>query len=91
MAIQLETPRLGGTMAFLVVVKRDEPMLFEYLQQHFQEPEVAVLIDRRHGDRRRREGEVADNRRRRQDRRTGATEHDPLWKFGFRVAVAQRA
>ena len=76
-------------MAFLVVVKRDEPALFAYLQQHFQEPEVTVLMDRRHGERRRqREPEMPEDRRRR-DRRVSSADEDPLWRYGFRVAVAQ--
>ena len=75
-------------MAFLVVVKRDEPALFNYLQQHFQEPEVTVVMDRRHGERRRRrEPERADDRRG-QDRRAGSPNDDPLWRYGFRVAIA---
>ncbi len=77
-------------MVFLVVVRRDEPGLFRYLQQHFQEPEVSVLIDRRYGERRRQDNSVADNRRR-QDRRAASPEDDPLWKYGFRVAAAHQA
>ncbi len=76
-------------MPFLVVVKRDEPALFTYLQQHFQEPEVTVVMDRRQGERRRqREPELPEDRRRR-DRRASAADEDPLWRYGFRVAVAQ--
>lgn len=75
-------------MGFLVVVRRDEPTLFRYLQQHFQEPEVSVLMDRRYGERRRLSSGVADNRRR-ADRRGVSPEEDPLWRYGFRVAAAQ--
>jgi hypothetical protein len=76
-------------MAFLVVVKRDEPALFGYLQDHFQEPEVTVVMDRRHGERRRRrEPEPPDDRRHR-DRRASVADEDPLWRYGFRVAVAR--
>ncbi len=75
-------------MAFLVVVKRDEPDLFKYLQEHFQEPEVQVMLDRRYGERRRSEAAIGDERRRR-DRRAFRPDDDPLWRYGFRVAVAQ--
>jgi hypothetical protein len=75
-------------MAFLVVVKRDEPGLFGYLQQHFQDPDVEVVMDRRVGDRRRGERDTGEERRQR-DRRTGSPDQDPLWQYGFRVAIAQ--
>jgi len=75
-------------MAFLVVVKRDEPDLFKYLQEHFPEPEVRVMLDRRHGERRRNDAATGDERRRR-DRRAFQPDADPLWRYGFRVAVAQ--
>lgn len=75
-------------MTFLVIVKRDEPGLFTYLQQHFQEPEISVLMDRRLGERRQRVIPVPLERRR-GDRRTIRSEEDPLWKYGFRVAVTQ--
>jgi hypothetical protein len=77
-------------MAFLVVVKRTEPALFDYLRQHFQEPEVTVLVDRRQGERRQ-APEAAALDRRRQERRAGVSDADPLWTYGFRVAVAQEA
>ncbi|HEV8307568.1 MAG TPA: hypothetical protein VGW35_07850 [Methylomirabilota bacterium] len=75
-------------MPFVVVVRRDEPALFSYLHQHFQEPEVTVVLDRRHGERRRSE-ETAPVDRRRKDRRAIPSEEDPLWKYGFRVSVAR--
>jgi hypothetical protein len=75
-------------MGYLVVVKRDEPSLFRYLQAHFQEPDVRVLMDRRHGERRCGDQPV-DSERRRADRRTVPVDEDPLWPFGFRVAVAR--
>lgn len=75
-------------MAFLVIVKRDEQPLYSYLQQHFQEPEVTVLVDRRHGERRR-TGDGPPEERRRSDRRTMANDADPLWQYGFRVAATQ--
>jgi len=75
-------------MGFLVVVKRDEPDLFQYLQHHFHEPEVRVVLDRRHDERRSQNGNHADDRRR-HDRRLLAASDDPLWRYGFRVAVAQ--
>jgi hypothetical protein len=77
-------------MGFLVIVRRDEPQLFEYLQKHFEEPEVSVLMDRRYGERRRRQdGEGPE--RRRQDRRATPVQEDPLWKFGFRVVAGSPA
>lgn len=75
-------------MAFLVIVKRDEEPLYTYLQQHFQEPEVTVLVDRRHGERRRTSDSAAEERRR-TDRRQMPNDADPLWKYGFRVAPSQ--
>jgi hypothetical protein len=75
-------------MGFLVVVKRDEPDLFKYLTEHFQEAEVRVMLDRRHGERRRGDAPASDDRRRR-DRRAFQRDDDPLWRYGFRVAVAQ--
>ena len=75
-------------MAFVVVVRREELDLFQYLQHHFQEPEVSVLLDRRRSDRRRLPGDVAGDRRQ-SDRRGGSAGDDPLWKYGFRVAVIQ--
>jgi hypothetical protein len=75
-------------MSFLVVVRRDEIELFSYLVQHFQEPEVRVLLDRRHGERRR-NGPGAAAERRSADRRVLPADQDPLWRYGFRVSVAQ--
>ncbi len=75
-------------MAFVVVVRREEPELFAYLQQHFQEPEVRVVLDRRQGERRRAASPEAPERRR-ADRRGVVSADDPLWRYGFRVAVAQ--
>ena len=77
-------------MAFLVVVKRDEPDLFEYLRAHFQEADVTVLLDRRCEERRVGGSPVPEDRRGR-DRRTIAAADDPLWRYGFRVAIAQPA
>jgi hypothetical protein len=78
-------------MAFLVVVRRDEPALFSYLKQHFQEPEVTVVMDRRHGERRRHQEPGRSDDRRLQDRRASEADADPLWRYGFRVAVARTA
>jgi hypothetical protein len=75
-------------MGFLVIVKRDEPQLFEYLQRHFQEPEVSVLMDRRYGERRRLCGSAGPERRR-EERRVGSADGDQLWNYGFRVAVSR--
>jgi hypothetical protein len=76
-------------MAFLVVVRRDEPDLFSYLVQHFQEPEVRVLLDRRHGERRM-DGRSAGQDRRASDRRVIPAEQDPMWRYGFRVSIARQ-
>ena len=87
-------------MTFLVIVKREEQPLFNYLVEHFQEPEVTVLLDRREEDRRRTERRAAAERRqaerrrdaaerRRTDRRSAPSEADPLWQYGFRVAATQ--
>jgi hypothetical protein len=76
-------------MAFVVVVRREEPDLFQYLQHHFQEPEVSVLMDRRFQDRRRQDDGAVPSERRRQDRRACPLGEDSLWKYGFRVAQTQ--
>jgi hypothetical protein len=70
------------------VVRRDEPELFRYLLEHFLEPGVRVLLDRRHRERRR-NGPSARAERRGADRRLIPSDQDPLWRFGFRVSVAQ--
>jgi hypothetical protein len=75
-------------MGFLVVVKRDEPSLYDYLQRHFDEPDVQVVMDRRVGDRRHGERGTEKERRRR-DRRVDHADQDRLWEYGFRVALAQ--
>lgn len=52
-------------MPHLVIVRRDEPSLYGYLKHHLEEPgEVAVIPDRRLGDRRRRSEPVAGDFRR---------------------------
>jgi hypothetical protein len=66
-------------MAFLVVVRRDEPDLFDSVQDHFQEPEVRVMLDRRHDERRRNGGPVEDDRRH-TVRRAIPADEDPLWR-----------
>lgn len=76
-------------MGYLVIVRRDEPELFAYLQAHFTEPDVTVLLDRRRGERRRGRDPGVAGERRRQERRAPAPADDPLWQFGFRVAVAR--
>ncbi len=76
-------------MAYLVIVRRDEPELFEYLRAHFTEPDITVLLDRRWGERRRASDPSVPVERRRQERRTPVPADDPLWRFGLRVAVAR--
>lgn len=73
-------------MAYFVIVKRDEESLFEYLRQHFQEPDITVILDRRERERRR-AGAATPADRRRDERRAYPADADPLWRFGFRVAT----
>jgi hypothetical protein len=53
----------------LFVVAREDPTRFEYIQQQFAgEPEVEIVFDRRHGDRRAARGVAIAQR---PERRTG--------------------
>lgn len=57
-------------MRGVLVVRREQSELFEYLKEHFgDEPSIEVLLDRRSGERRRAEQEPRSDRRH-SDRRT---------------------
>ena len=57
-------------MPYVFVVDCDRPDLFEYMRAHFaDDPEVGVILDRRRGERRRRESAGAAARPR-SDRRS---------------------
>lgn len=74
-------------MPHLVIVRRDEPSLYGYLKHHLEEPgEVAVIPDRRLGDRRRRPAQVADEGRQ-GDRRAPANPGEVLGMpdLGFQI------
>ena len=69
----------------LLIVARGQPSLYEYLRDDFAtDPDVQVLMDRRHGERRRADEPFAAERRRR-DRRTRAPLDDKLGSIGFAV------
>jgi hypothetical protein len=54
---------------YLFVVSREQPGLGDYMASHFaDEPEVAVMLDRRIADRRRRDDGALEDRRRRERR-----------------------
>ncbi len=53
----------------LIIVARQHPDLYHYLRKRFAEPRIAVILDRRLGERRRQTVNVAAERRRR-DRRS---------------------
>jgi hypothetical protein len=49
----------------LIVVARSEPALYQYIAgQYSHEPEVEVVVDRRHGERRQRHAPPSEERRR---------------------------
>jgi hypothetical protein len=59
-------------MPYTFVVARNRPDLFAYLRDIFaDEPDVAIVWDRRTGHRRRRRDTVVPVERRRRDRRAG--------------------
>lgn len=85
----------GPGPRWLIVVRRDRPRLYRVLREAFETVEdVAVILDRRHGERRR-SGPGAPGRtpeRRRGDRRQhpGARDRD-LWETaGFRLIHVAR-
>ena len=54
----------------LFIVSRQQPDLYSYLSREFSaEPDVSVILDRRHGDRRQLERRVAERGDRRQTER----------------------
>ena len=79
------------TPRFLFIVARERPDRYEYLRRAFaDDPEVEVIVDRRHGERRRRHagGETVRQRwdhRRREDRRTSRVDN-LLHRQGWAVA-----
>lgn len=76
---------------YLVVVQQNEPSLYSYLKWHMEEPgEVAVILDRRFGERRRRSEPVAGGFRR-GDRRGFINPREILGMpdMGFQIFPAQ--
>jgi hypothetical protein len=70
-------PRSGPAVPALLIVARDRPELYHALQQNFGDSqEIAVLLDRRREDRRRRELAVPGDRRRMERRSTPRIEDD---------------
>ncbi|HEV8144135.1 MAG TPA: hypothetical protein VGQ77_14840 [Methylomirabilota bacterium] len=76
----------------LLIVARDEPMLYERLRLEFEgDEELSVVLDRRVGDRRRQPQPVSrDERRdeRRADRRQALVD-DQLQRFGWATVRAR--
>ena len=61
---QLPSPAFPG-IRLLLVVRRTETALYDHLTRSLGAlPDVAVILDRRHGERRQAAGEVATERRR---------------------------
>lgn len=73
---------MGGD---LLIVARNQRSLYEYLKDDFEaDPDVQVLMDRRHGERRQaREAWTAE--RRRGDRRTRPPIDEKLSSVGFAI------
>jgi hypothetical protein len=58
-------------MAHTFVVSREHPILFRYMSAQFADvPVVSVMLDRRHGERRRQRAAVAVERRHEERRAT---------------------
>ena len=78
---------------WLIIVRRDEPGLYQHLLDAFQEvPRVVVILDRRRGERRRTETAPSHRtpERRRRDRRAAPSGAEAdLWQTaGFRLIHA---
>jgi hypothetical protein len=68
--------------ALLIVVSRNDTPLYEHLKWSFARvPGVQVIVDRRVGDRRSRQGSIADERRRVATRRIRQGRSSPLGMF----------
>jgi hypothetical protein len=68
----------------LFLVARDQPDLWDQLNKEFSGRDVAVVVDRRRGERRRNEAESADNRRQ-SERRERAEVDREVRSRGFSV------
>jgi hypothetical protein len=76
--------REGAATDFLIVA-RNQPGLFSYLQQNFAgDADVRVIMDRRVGERRR-TAVTVEHDRRRSSRRTRTIASDKLDAIGFAV------
>ena len=72
-------------MRYLLIISRDEPKLYEYLKNHFAgRPDVDVVFDRRHRQRRQRTAS-APLERRQADRRQRSVDED-LAALGVAIA-----
>jgi hypothetical protein len=72
----------------LLIVARDEPMLYERLRQEFEgDEELSVVLDRRIGDRRRQSQPVSPDQRRADRRQALVT--DWLQRFGWATVRAR--
>jgi hypothetical protein len=72
----------------LLIVARDEPMLYERLRLEFEgDEELSVVLDRRVGDRRRQSQPVSRDQRRAERRQ--ALVDDQLQRFGWATVRAR--
>ena len=73
----------------LLIVARDEPTLYERLRQEFEgDEELSVVLDRRIGDRRRRQSQPVNPDQRRADRRQALVD-EQLQRFGWATVRAR--
>ncbi len=76
---------MEGEVTDLLIVARNQPGLYTYLQEDFaQDVDVRVIMDRRVRERRRQAASVADDRRR-VDRRAAPELADKLTSIGFAI------
>ena len=79
---------LGGRAALLFVVDRNESDRYEYLRRAFSSDDrVAVILDRRHGERRSSRTRIPNDRRR-VDRRIRENHHE-LARLGYALIRLQ--
>ncbi|OLC01418.1 MAG: hypothetical protein AUH30_00265 [Candidatus Rokubacteria bacterium 13_1_40CM_68_15] len=79
---------IGGRAALLFVVDRKETDRYDYLCRAFaSDDRVAVILDRRHGERRASRARI-DNDRRRAERRIRENHHE-LARLGYTLVRLQ--
>ena len=80
-----KSDRNDAVSQHLFIVSRQQPELYSYLSQEFsEEPDVRVILDRRHGERRQVDRRAAETRdRRHTDRRGNEEAGDQLSALGY--------